>query len=167
MRLLICGGNGAGKTTLGRALAQAAGWVFRDAEDYYFPGHVPGTPYPEGNGETVVAEMLLADLRRHPHFIYDGVKADYGRADIVQLFDLAVYLDTPKDVRMARVRQRDIARYGVQAESLQRPFWDLVQSRPQDAALRWLAGTGLPVLRLDGSRPTEELVDLLKEKIGW
>lgn len=54
--IIIMGVSGAGKTTVGRALAEAAGWKFADADDFH----------PEANRAKMSAGIALTDTDRAP-----------------------------------------------------------------------------------------------------
>lgn len=54
--LLVMGVSGSGKTTLGKALAQALGWAFADADDYH----------PQSNRAKMALGQPLSDDDREP-----------------------------------------------------------------------------------------------------
>lgn len=151
MKILLCGLNGAGKSTLGRALAEASGWTFRDAEDYYFP--TPGD-YAHSRTKEDVTARLLRDLRAHENFLFASVLGDFGE-EVVSQFTHAVLVTVPRGPRLERVRARTIEKFGRVPEE-EKAFLSMVERRPEDLTETWLAGQSLPVLRVDGTRPPEE-----------
>ncbi len=147
--ILLCGLNGSGKSTLGRVLAAELGLDFFDNEDYYFPNHVPGEPYENPRTKAEVCELLLADLEKSEGFVFASVGGDYGKA-IERLFTVAVLLEVPREVRLARVRARSVARYGEPLPEEEERFIAMVSSRSDDHAERRIP-SGLAVARADGT----------------
>lgn len=167
-KLIICGGNGAGKSTLGRMLARQAGWVFRDAEDYYFPERREGGAYAAPRSRQEVAARMQADLLTYPDLAVAAVKGDYGEG-VERLFTGAVLLSVPKAERLARVRRRSYDQFGERMlpggdlHGQEEQFFRLVVARSEQQVTDWLATLSIPVLRLDGARPPEEnLAQLLR-----
>ncbi len=159
MRILICGMNGAGKSTLGRVLAEALGFPFRDAEDYWFPKD-GAYLYERPRTEEEVNALLLADLRRLPDAVYGAVRCREREA--AALFDLAVYVDVPKEERLARIRKRSQRKFGARMlpggdlHEREECFFAQCARRPQSFALDWLQETGLTFLSVDGRKPVAE-----------
>ena len=163
-RIILCGGNGAGKSTLGRRLAERLGWPFFDIETYYFPAAGADDPYEAPRTREEAAGLLLADLRSHPRCLLAAVKGAYG-AEAEGLLTCAVLLDVPKEARLERVRQRSYQKFGDRMlpggglyEQEER-FFRMVEGRSQGDVEAWLERTGLPVLRLDGTRETARLAE--------
>lgn len=111
MRIIVCGLNGAGKSTLGKALAKRLYYEFRDIEDYYFPKTDDKYEYSIQRTEEEVAVLLLKDLEENDDVVLASVRGNYSE-QIKKLFDLAVYIDIPKEIRMARVRKRSNDKFG-------------------------------------------------------
>ncbi|MBQ4044134.1 MAG: AAA family ATPase, partial [Clostridia bacterium] len=110
--ILICGPNGSGKSTLGRALAGALGYRLMDTEDYYFPD--PEAAYTVSRTRDEVRTLLLADMDRYAGFVMVSVNGDWGE-EINTRYDLVVWLSAPSDLRLTRVRQRTLDRFGERA----------------------------------------------------
>lgn len=166
VRLMICGGNGAGKSTLGRLLAGRMGCRFMDIEDYYFPEPEADYPYEKVRTRDEVCALLLADLKRYDSLVLASVKGDFG-PEIESLFTAAVFVYVPKEVRMNRVRNRSFSKFGARMlpggdlHERENQFFDLVSQRPEQDGADWLAGTALPSLEVDGTRPPEENAALI------
>jgi hypothetical protein len=92
---------------------------------------------------------------------------------LVPLLDGLIWIDTRTDVRLARLAAREGERYGRAIEPGQ-PLHEhhralLEWAAAYDAGTmpgrnrgrdeRWIAASGLPMLRLDGCRETSALVD--------
>ncbi|HEX8064038.1 MAG TPA: hypothetical protein VF535_12590 [Allosphingosinicella sp.] len=89
--------------------------------------------------------------------------------------ELIVFLEVPTQVRLERLRRREQARFGdalLPGGAMHETHCEFIEwaakyelgtepgrSRPRHE--RWLAGLDRPVLRLDGTRPTGELVEAI------
>ena len=155
-RILITGASGSGTTTLGRALATRLGWDFYDGDDYYWvPTH---PPFQRKQDPAVRASRLLEALRSVPAAVVAGSIMNWG-AEIEESFSLIVFLTVPADIRVARLREREIQRLG----RVDPAFLDwaaqydegLLEGRSRAKHEAWLAKRGCPVLRIDGDTSTE------------
>ena len=92
------------------------------------------------------------------------------------LFDLVVYVTTPRELRVQRLRAREAAHFG--ADAIAKGGWRHEETESfvewashYEAGDRegrslakheaWLAELPCPVVRVDGSRPVAELVEQL------
>ena len=156
MKIIVCGLNGAGKSTLGRALAQRLGFPFLDIEDYYFP-EVGDYKYRDSRTREEVAALLLRDLRELEHAVLASVKGDYG-SEVEAQFTHAVYLDVPREIRLARVRERAYGQFGERIRpggdlyDREERFFVLVRERTDAHVLDWLDRLRIPVVRMDGTQ---------------
>ncbi len=107
--IVLLGANGSGKSTLGRELARVLNFSHFDVEDYWFyPSAVPYTairPQKERN------ERLLSDMEKHGSFVLSGDVSGWGD-EFLRMFDLAVFLTAPKEIRMSRIENREYERWG-------------------------------------------------------
>lgn len=164
--ILVCGLNGAGKSTLGRALAEASGSHFIDNEDLYFPKTDPAYLYAAPRRRDEVERLLLREIRAHEDFVFASVKGDYGEA-VRAFFSCAVLIAVPRDVRLQRVRDRSFQKFGSRILpggdlcEQEKGFFDLVSSRPEDMVEEWVKDLSCPVIRVNGTRPVEENVELI------
>ena len=171
MGLIICGMNGSGKSTLGRAMAEHLGWRFIDNEDLYFPKTDPVNPYAVQRTQEEVARLLLEEVRRDERFVFASVRGNYGEA-VLPYYKAAVLVAVPREIRLARVKERSFRRFGERMlpggdlfESEQR-FYDIVAARPEDYASRWLEQVNIPVLQVDGTRPVGENIVSIMDWLG-
>ena len=168
--IVICGLNGAGKSTLGKALAKRLNLHFIDNEDLYFPKTGADDRYACARTREEVERLLLMEINAHQDFVFACVKGDYGE-EIRPFIRQAIVLDTPKDVRMQRVRDRSFEKFGERMlpggdlHEREEAFFDLVQSRTEDMVETWLRTLSCPVLRVDGTRTVEENVRLIVERL--
>ena len=168
MGIIICGMNGSGKSTLGRALADSLGWRFIDNEDLYFPKNDPAYLYAGERTQAEVEQLLLAEVRRDERFVFAAVRGNYGDA-VLSYYKGAVLVETPREIRLQRVQERSIRKFGERAlpggdlYEKEKRFYDLISARPEDYAERWLAAVDIPLLRVDGTRPVEENIAIITD----
>jgi adenylate kinase family enzyme len=172
-RIHVMGASGAGVTTLGRALADRLALPHHDSDDYLWLPTVP--PYRQlreiPERLRLMREMFLPRL----DWVLSGAVAGWGD-EIIPLLDLVVFVVTPGELRLERLRAREATHFGAGAvapggwrheeteafiewashyESGDREGRSLVG---QEA---WVAGLPCPVVRVDGVRPLAELVEQL------
>lgn len=171
MGILLCGLNGSGKSTLGRALAEKTGFPFLDNEDLYFPKTDADYPYAVSRSREEVEELLLREIRGRENFIFASVKGDYGE-EVVFRFRYAVLVEAPRELRLARVRERSFRKFGdrmLEGGDLyarEQDFFDFVASRAEDTVEEWIKCLHCPVIRVDGTRPVAETVQLILGQIA-
>jgi gluconokinase len=158
--VVVMGVSGAGKSTLGRALADALGWAFEDADDY----HAPGALAKMGRGEGLTDADRAPWLERLAALVAE--RATLGPPTVLACSALTtryrealgtgdpavavVWLDVPADVLRDRLAGREGHAVGP----------SLLPS--QLATLEPPAGA----LRLDGARPVGALVRAARQQLG-
>jgi adenylate kinase family enzyme len=168
-RVGITGASGCGATTLGAALAAEIGAVHIDTDDHYWVATDP--PYREKRGVPERLARIAAGQALTGRWILSGTLDRWAEPAIADA-ELIVFLEVPTDVRLERLRLRERARFGqslLPGGAMHETHSEFIEwaaqyedgtlpgrSRPRHE--RWLAGLGMPVLRLDGSRPTGDLV---------
>jgi adenylate kinase family enzyme len=167
--ILICGLNGAGKTTLAREAANLLDYKHFDIEDFWFlPSDIP---FSRCRTKDECISLMLDAMERHENFVLSAVIADYG-AEIIRRFDFAVILDVPHDLRLARIKQREIERFGGRVlkggdmYAMQQKFYGKCAARPEDYVEQWAKNLACPVIRVDGTRDVRdtarEIVEYIK-----
>lgn len=170
-RIHITGASGSGTTTLGRAVASALAVPHHDTDDYIWRPTEP--PYaelrPAAERLRLMTEMFLPRAR----WVLSGSLQGWGDPLIAQ-FDLVVFITIAKELRLQRLRVREVTRYGAEAvapggarhrETEDFVAWaaaydegDTATSRTLAKHEAWLSDLPCPVLRLDGARPLDELI---------
>ncbi len=172
----IFGASGSGTSTLARAIADRTGFRLLDTDDYYWlPAEVPYTlkrPIPER-----LAQMEK-DIDAAKNVVVSGSLVGWGDP-LMKRFTLAVRLTVPQDIRMERLKQRELARYGDRVL----PGGDMYDQ--SQAFLAWAAAYDdgappirskamhdlwqqqlpCPLLTLNSTRPVAELVDAVLEAL--
>lgn len=167
--IIMCGLNGAGKSTLGKALAVKLNYRFIDNEDLYFPKTNPDYMYAAERTREEVEELLLSEIKAHENFVFTSVKGDYGKA--LSFFKYAVLVSVPREIRLRRVKERSFKKFGGRAlpggdlYERERVFFDLISSRSENTVEEWLRTFGGRVIRVDGTKPVDDNVNLIIEAI--
>ena len=170
-RIHITGASGAGTTTLGRALADRLGVPHHDSDDFYWVPTNP--PYrevrPAAERFTLMESMFLG----RSDWVLSGSVEGWAEA-IAPLFDFIVFLSVPAELRLARLRDRETRRFGLEAVSpggwRHAETEDFIEwashyddgsreGRSRQRHEAWLKTQRCPLLRLDGDRPAAGLVE--------
>jgi len=174
---MINGAAATGKTTLAKELAKRLDFQHIDLDDYYW--EVPLTKSPTRDE---IRERVLADIAKHPHFTMSGTIGSILWDLVNPLFDIAVLLFVPLEIRLERIHIRGLAKYGerileggdmyekhqkfliadsINYETGVHPAVPVTLERHE----RWATELLCPVLRLDGTKPIHENVELLAKNI--
>ena len=108
-RVHVFGASGSGTTTLGAAIAGALGAPFLDADAYYWVATDPPFTTKRPPAERVGA--IVHDVAGRADWVLSGSLCSWGDP-LVPRFTLAVFLHLDPKARMARLADRERARYG-------------------------------------------------------
>jgi adenylate kinase family enzyme len=176
-RLHILGASGSGTTTLGRALAARLQCSHFDTDNYFWVPTDP--PFTHQRERTERAQLLMDDLTVQEQWVLSGSLCGWGDVAI-PLFELVVFLSIPSEVRMARLRQRERARFGERilpggdmyessqaflawAASYEEGGLDIRSRRQHE---QWLGTLPCPILCFEGEYTIEEQLAVLMVEIG-
>ena len=166
-RIHIFGASGAGTSTLGRALADALASQHFDTDDFYWvptdPPFCEKRPIPERR-----ALMQQVFLPRRDWVLSGSI--DSWSDGIADRFTHAVFLELDTDLRMDRLRSREMLRFPAAPDPEERAAVDAFldwarhydsgsqpgRSRPRHDA--WMVHLACPVQRLDAAHPIPDLV---------
>ncbi len=168
--IIVCGLNGSGKSTLGKALAEKLGFHFIDNENLFFPKSDANYIYAAPRSYEEVKKLLMNEVRLHKNFIFAAVKVNYGE-EILPFFRYAVLIDVPKDIRLQRLRNRSFQKFskrmlvGGDLYEREEAFFDMVSSRTEHYVEEWVQILTCPIIRVDGTKPIEKNIALIKEQI--
>lgn len=166
--IAIIGANGSGKTTLGKYLAELLNYKHMDVEDYYF--RESEIPYANPRTREEVQELMLADIKKHNQFILSSVNCDFGD-EINTLYDYIIYIKAPLDIRLERVKQRSLDRFGSRVleggdmYEQEQKFFNFVAARTMDKTDAWLQDVKCPVFYVDGKEPIAINAQRIKDTI--
>ena len=176
-RIHLTGASGSGVTTLGRALADTLAIPHHDTDDYYHQPTAPPFQHKRDIAERLqlMHEMFLPRI----DWVLSGSVESWGDS-LIPYFDLVVFLTTPQELRLQRLRAREATHFG--ADAVAAGGWHHKETEEfiewashYEAGDRegrslarhqaWLARLPCPVVRLDGSRPLPELVAQVRSAI--
>jgi len=169
-RIHILGASGSGVTSLGRALADALAIPHHDTDDYFWQPTTP--PYRDKREVAERLRLMREMFLPRTDWILSGSLESWGDA-IIPALDLVVFLTTPRETRLRRLRAREATHFG--ADAVAPGGWrhkeceEFIEwashyeagdreGRSLSRHQAWLAKLPCPNLRLDGSRPLPELV---------
>ena len=98
------------------------------------------------------------------------MKGDYGE-NIRPFLRYAVLIDVPRDIRLQRVKERLFHKFsdrmlpGGDLYEQEENFFNLVKSRDVNTVEEWVQTLDCPVLRVDGTKPIEENVKFIIERV--
>lgn len=178
MKIHITGASAAGSTTLGLELAAVLSCPYFDTDDYFW---LPSDqPYTLRRDPELRNEMLLQDLNKQETCVLGGSVMKWGGA-AEALFDLVVFLYIPAEVRLERLKSRELSRYGVQIFThperirLYNEFlnWASAYDDPKTRNSRslyshrlWLNSLPCEVLEIQGDTTVPERLQLIQEKLN-
>lgn len=168
-RIHITGGSGCGVSTLGQALAARLGVAWHDTDDFFWLATDP--PYQTPRAMPGRMDQLSAALDDRAGWLLSGSLDGWGDG-LVRRIGVDLFLRVPGTVRIARLRAREAARHGAAIgpggvmHETHLAFIDWaagyetggMEMRSLARQMAWLDALPCPVLRLDGTRPTETLV---------
>lgn len=159
-------------TTLGRALAARLGAVHIDTDDHLWEATDP--PYQHKREASERRRLMAAEQARSGRWVVSGTLDSWAEG-VAEDAELIVFLEAPTEIRIERLRQREQARFGdallhggamhethcefIEWAALYEAGTEPGRSRPKHE--RWLARLAIPVLRLDSTRPPDELVEAI------
>jgi len=152
--IILLGANGSGKSTLGRELARVLHFAHLDVEDYWFYQSDP--PYAAVRPREERSRMLLADMNRHGSFVVSGDLSGWGK-EFLTMFDLALFLTAPTDLRLKRIENREDQRWGNRVHEggdlyeQQRKFREFAAARDIAQLKQRACAYPCPLIPIDGT----------------
>lgn len=174
MRIHILGASGSGTTTLGKALSRELNYQHLDTDDFFWMSTNP--PFQVKRPVDKRIESLSAVLKNHKNWILTGSLCGWGDVFISD-FDLVIFLYLPQDIRLSRLKKREIDRYGAQIEEGS-PMYDAHEAfmtwaskydhgdenmRSKALHEKWIQALECKVLSINGDIELEDKVILVKE----
>ncbi len=166
----ICGLNGCGKSTFGKALAEEVGFYFIDSEELFFNSVNGNVIYTNPNSRFEAERILLSKVRNHENFVFAAAQGNFGDA-ITPFYSIVVLMEAPIEIRMQRVRLRSFQKMGIRMlpggdlHDQEEAFFQKVFSRQEADMVRWLKSLSCPIIRIDGTRPVEENLTYVIDRI--
>jgi len=164
--IIVFGANGSGKSTIGRELARVLNFKFMDHEDYHFVK--TEIPYTVERSREESLNLMLVDINEYGSFVLCAVTGDFCD-EISAMYEFAVYLSAPHEIRMERIKQRAIERHGDRVREggdmyeRQMSFLDFAARRPLTRIEQWAKTLTCPVMHIDSTKPIFENVEMISE----
>lgn len=114
MKIIIFGGSGSGTTTLAQSLAEKLHYEHLDVDEFYWVKTV--VPYQIKIARSQRVNNLRRAIEANTNVVVSGSLVSWGEY-WSSAFDLGVLLYLPQAVRMERLRNREVMRYGDQLQS--------------------------------------------------
>jgi hypothetical protein len=141
---------------LGRAIALHVGCAFYDTDDYYWLPTDP--PFRCKQDPAIRGARLLQDLRDASIAVLAGSIVNWG-AELEDSLSMVVFLTVPAQIRVARLREREMHRYGRVDPAFLAWAAQYDQGNMEGRSLprheAWLTQRNCPILRIDGDTSTE------------
>jgi adenylate kinase family enzyme len=159
MRIHVTGASGSGTTTLAQALANSLALRHLDADDYYWLPTSP--PFKEERDPSERFALLRNEIQADSGVVLSGSVMGWG-LEIEDSFDLIVFLYLPAELRVERLRRRELERFGQVDEAFLQwaSEYDKGPSAGRSLAKHeaWLAQRSCLVLRLGGDQSIADRV---------
>ena len=177
-RIHIFGASGSGTTSLAAAIAGKHGHRRLDTDDFFWAPTNP--PYREPRPREQRLALLRQALLGAAPWVLSGSLCGWGDP-LIPEFDLVVFLDVPTPVRLARLRAREIARYGRPAIAVGGELHEAhvrflewagrydtggLEMRSRALHEGWLGALTGTVVRLAGDRPVGEQLARIEASIA-
>lgn len=172
----ILGPSGSGTTTVAKALSKKYKFAHFDADNYFWKPSNP--PYQHLRSIEERQRLLKEDLKNEPRWIISGSFCGWG--DIFRnQFDLVIYLWTPINVRLRRLKSREQQRFGSAVlpggkmferhqkflDSAARYDYDQTEFRNKRTHEEWMQKLNCPILKIEGEKTVKEIVSIIEAKI--
>ncbi len=169
-RIHILGAAGSGTTTLGKELESRFSFKHYDTDDYFWL--LPKLSFTQPRERAERQQLLMKDLKDSDKWVLSGSLTGWG--DIfIPFFDAVIYLWIPKEIRMARLLEREKKRYSSEimpGGSRYHQFKEFMNwaekyddagkdMRSKKLHEEWLSKLKCPVIRIEEDISTEERIN--------
>jgi len=163
-KIMITGAAGSGTSSLGKALSGILNIKHFEADDYLWIKTSP--PFKIKREFNSKISLAYNNLIKETDFILSGSVESWG-IKISELFNLVIYLDIKKDIRIERIRKRDVTKYGKVNEDFiswaaQYDTGELA-GRSKERHIKWLKNLKCKILYFNNDTIKNYLEIILKE----
>ncbi len=170
--ILVCGLNGVGKSTFANALAKELRYRFVDIENVYFSKQDnPNYPYEKSRSYDEVVSILDDITGKEENIVLASVTGHFGDAFISRI-RCAICIEVPRAIRLQRVRDRSYKLFGERCceggefYAQTKSFQAFCESRDEQLVDKWLSNISCPIIRVDGTLPTDESVFIISKRLS-
>lgn len=178
MVIHIFGAAGSGTSTLGKAYALAKGYPYLDVDNFHWLDTF--IPFTVARPKEERVKLLKEAISKYENCVVSGALCVWGD-ELIPLFDVVVKLETPTEVRIERLKIREKKRFGSRIEEggdmyhnhLRFIEWARVydhgglEVRSNLLHNNWLKKINTKVLVLDGTKPVEQLIELIDSLVPF
>lgn len=174
--IILFGGMGVGDTTLGKEVARRLNFSHYDIDDYSWRWDTQ-IPYTIFRPKEERIELLINAISNNPNFVMSGSMWSI-RKSFEPLFNMAVFITAPAEIRAERIRNRSINRWGdrvlpggdmYENSEVYKNYLSCARSYDKDISPnacmiqheQWVKELPCPVLRIDGTKTISENADLV------
>ncbi len=176
-RIHIFGASGSGTTTLGKSVADEMGFRHFDTDDFFWIQTDP--PFQTVCERTERQELLQQALEKTDSWVLSGSLCGWGDFAI-PMFDLAVFLWIPSNIRMQRLQEREVDRFGPEIETPSDPrykthkgflewaaAYDTGDSDMRSKAMheKWISELKTPLIRIEKTDSIENGTNVIIQRI--
>ena len=177
-RIHIFGASGSGTTTIAKNISEKFGYEHFDTDNYYwYPTEMPFT---EARPVDERLQLMKTDLENHDKWILSGSLDGWGDP-LIPLFELVIFVYVPQSVRIERLRERELKRYGKEALSGGSRYesakefieWaagydsGLLPGRSLLRHEKWIAGLECEVIKIINISLSESINLVINSIIDW
>jgi adenylate kinase family enzyme len=177
-RIHIFGASGSGVSTLGREIANELDFPCFESDDYFWKKTDP--PFQEAYPLSEREDCLYKAVKELDSWILSGTLVSWGKS-VEKLFDLAIYLYVPKEVRLTRIKSREKERFGTRIElggdmyngHLKFLEWACqydegeLSGRSKLKHEEWMKTLDCPILKFEGDLDTKDVLREIKKEIFY
>lgn len=172
----ILGPSGSGTTTIGKELSREYNLAHFDADNYFWKPTKP--PYQHLRSIKQRRQLLKKDIENESAWVISGSFCGWGDIFIDE-FDLVIYLWTPINIRLQRLKSREQQRFGSAVlpggkmferhqkflDSAARYDYDQTEVRNKRTHEEWMQKLDCPILKIKGSKTVSEIMKIISKKI--
>lgn len=168
MVIHIFGASGSGTTTLAKAMKEEWHFYHLDTDDYYWLDE--GIPYTKTRLPKERIRLMKEALSNHENCVISGSLCGWGD-ELIPLFDLAIRLQVPSEIRLKRIKHREKERTDIRFQNEEYKknheaflVWanqydsGPVTMRSKAMHDEWVKKLSCPLLNLDGTFAVNELL---------
>ncbi len=174
--IIVFGASGSGTTTIGKELAKITGYKHFDLDDYYWNWDTQ-IPYTVPRPKIERIELLQKDISECNYFVMSGSICGWDDS-FISLFDLGIFVQTPTDIRIERLINRELKEFGDRIQKggdMYEGHIDFVKwaksydnASPPERCLKlhekWSDSLNCPVLRINGIYDLSENIKFIMER---
>ena len=164
--IMIIGPSGSGKTTLGKVVADKLKYPYFDVDDYIWKKDTK-KPYTVMYSREEKISRLNNDILPYEHFVMAGSMSSFHYA-FDDKFGMMVFLYVEPDIRVERVHNREVERFGERIREggdmfdNHMSFLESIRHYEKDGSpnlneqRKWMDELHCPKLELDGTDSLED-----------